>query len=857
MGPLPGSPAADAIRNALVLLGFDPQAPALYACCGGAAAASSAAEVVELLLSPSSSSLVVAKLFEAVCWFLLHRINPERTSQGREFRTVVTKELEKMKREGAIPSFVQVRRSYFDDCRGERFEIALVSLSMIALQVSLANDFRVTDAGLYAPIEITAAEEPDTLQFDISTHELNFSDNERERKHQERSWRTFMESLNSELEVLANAKLPEEVSEQNVAELEAVRREKLDIVEMLSFELDEMDKRQEDDQGIVDTALSVPAGSMVLRSSGFDAGVTQDLLQSFELPMVILRINCWCLKDLKKALDTRDDDVDNLKTTQDLHKDLAENVASLKLHLQLKQKELQSAIDARVVDRQPLVSKKDDQSHVLEFAPKTPKIKLRNVGARPKKQAAQEGQSKPAPVSSGITHPIVKEKIRNTQVENLRASSFDLRTPARPKALSSSNFGKSSPTMSAMRPGPQPRQSNRNESDMVRALSDEQIPDVLEAEIDGPGVDVSFTCGFPPILSTDEKPTSEDCESFFLNDEQMPENPGLDAYFACEDMLPNSPTRRRDATDNGLRGSAKAQKVVLELNQAMEGADSVCDSSTARTSSPAAIGATDLGSGSTTVAAAKPGSGLDILIDQNDWPPMQHTVRGCLQQADCALDTELQSMSNMAWADVFARQELPCADIQENPAVFASLGDWAQDQFLPMSRLGNASEESNSILAEDQLIHLSYCEGQEGIVADDADMASSLIRQPFQDDLDGLYFLPCEKNSVQPSPKMSLGFPAIDDYELLSRVAGRPAEAEIFSSFGQAPLDDVCDPSQVLRISDIPLFSGQTLDSPTWDRSFSLPPLPSDETECPDDFFAEHLDFIRSDVEDLEPVRGT
>ncbi|TPX69819.1 hypothetical protein SpCBS45565_g02218 [Spizellomyces sp. 'palustris'] len=95
----------------------------------GHTGASKAMEVVLRFLFGTLDPVLSKERF-AKCWPIVDR------GQGREFRNVVVKWLELLKKEGHIPSDILVRRSYFDECRGERFERVLLALSHYVLKVS-------------------------------------------------------------------------------------------------------------------------------------------------------------------------------------------------------------------------------------------------------------------------------------------------------------------------------------------------------------------------------------------------------------------------------------------------------------------------------------------------------------------------------------------------------------------------------------------------------------------------------------------------------------------------------------------------------------------------------------------------
>jgi hypothetical protein len=53
--------------------------------------------------------------------------------------------LEALKKDGYLPMTLLLRRSYFDDCRGERFEQAILALAMHTLKTVLEREFEDFD----------------------------------------------------------------------------------------------------------------------------------------------------------------------------------------------------------------------------------------------------------------------------------------------------------------------------------------------------------------------------------------------------------------------------------------------------------------------------------------------------------------------------------------------------------------------------------------------------------------------------------------------------------------------------------------------------------------------------------------
>ncbi|RKO85522.1 HAUS augmin-like complex subunit 6 N-terminus-domain-containing protein [Blyttiomyces helicus] len=132
----------------LMLLGFDSHA----AQPSRAASAQHGAlpQLGKDMFSPANASHS-ANAMEAVVWFLCQKIDPakakERFStchpvldrvQAREFRATTVRWLEQLKKEGHLPADVLIRKSYFDECRGER---SLLALSVYTLKVVIERDY--------------------------------------------------------------------------------------------------------------------------------------------------------------------------------------------------------------------------------------------------------------------------------------------------------------------------------------------------------------------------------------------------------------------------------------------------------------------------------------------------------------------------------------------------------------------------------------------------------------------------------------------------------------------------------------------------------------------------------------------
>lgn len=94
------------------------------------------------------------KAFEATSYFLFNKLDPVRTRStfrycwpltdygrhSREYRSAAYRWLEELRRENCLPGHVILRRSYFEDCRGERIENIMMAFSNFVLQKVLDRE---------------------------------------------------------------------------------------------------------------------------------------------------------------------------------------------------------------------------------------------------------------------------------------------------------------------------------------------------------------------------------------------------------------------------------------------------------------------------------------------------------------------------------------------------------------------------------------------------------------------------------------------------------------------------------------------------------------------------------------------
>ncbi|KAJ3381316.1 hypothetical protein HDU92_005467 [Lobulomyces angularis] len=122
-------------------------------------------ELKDLNISSTSKSLfndakINKKLTENILHFLFTKLDKEATekkflniyptindrNKQREFFMVSVKFLEELKKLNKLPSDCLIRKSLFDECKGERFEKTILSLSNLVLITVIANEYHNIDS---------------------------------------------------------------------------------------------------------------------------------------------------------------------------------------------------------------------------------------------------------------------------------------------------------------------------------------------------------------------------------------------------------------------------------------------------------------------------------------------------------------------------------------------------------------------------------------------------------------------------------------------------------------------------------------------------------------------------------------
>ncbi|KAI9284026.1 HAUS augmin-like complex subunit 6 N-terminus-domain-containing protein [Umbelopsis sp. AD052] len=104
------------------------------------------------------------KAFELMSWFLFNKLDAHKAkkvfahcwpiedyrSQPREYRSVAYKWLEELKKENRLVGDIVLRRSYFEDCRGERIEKIMMALSTLVLKSMMERSQEYLDEPMIA-----------------------------------------------------------------------------------------------------------------------------------------------------------------------------------------------------------------------------------------------------------------------------------------------------------------------------------------------------------------------------------------------------------------------------------------------------------------------------------------------------------------------------------------------------------------------------------------------------------------------------------------------------------------------------------------------------------------------------------
>ncbi|KAJ3167428.1 HAUS augmin-like complex subunit 6 [Geranomyces variabilis] len=179
----------------LLLLGFNPPDypnvelhAQIFAGRGGPSAAKAMEIIVHFLFTALDAQAAQERL--AKCWPIIDR------NQSRDFRIAVIKWFETLKRDGNLPADVSVRKSYFDECRGERFERALLALSNCVLKQALIRECEPT--GIAVDEHLIESCDAEALKIHVVNASKQFLDECKQHNEQEREWVAYKNELLSE-----------------------------------------------------------------------------------------------------------------------------------------------------------------------------------------------------------------------------------------------------------------------------------------------------------------------------------------------------------------------------------------------------------------------------------------------------------------------------------------------------------------------------------------------------------------------------------------------------------------------------------------------------------------------------------
>ncbi|KAJ3149630.1 hypothetical protein HDU89_003683 [Geranomyces variabilis] len=179
----------------LLLLGFNPPDypnvelhAQIFAGRGGPSAAKAMEIIAHFLFTTLDTQAAQERL--AKCWPIIDR------NQSRDFRIAVVKWFETLKRDGKLPADVSVRKSYFDECRGERFERALLALSNCVLKQALRRECE--SAGTAVDEHLLESCDAEALKTHVVNAGKQFLDECKQHNEQEREWVAYKNELLSE-----------------------------------------------------------------------------------------------------------------------------------------------------------------------------------------------------------------------------------------------------------------------------------------------------------------------------------------------------------------------------------------------------------------------------------------------------------------------------------------------------------------------------------------------------------------------------------------------------------------------------------------------------------------------------------
>ncbi|KAI8619668.1 HAUS augmin-like complex subunit 6 N-terminus-domain-containing protein [Chytriomyces sp. MP71] len=254
------------------------------------------------------------KVFECVAWFLVNQVGNGSgcvqvlkqawpvldRAHAREFRNGFAKALELLKKSGAFPQSLLIRRSCFDDCRGERFEQIMLALANLAVSTVMKREY----ADFIEPVPIKLLEKTsytteDYLSF-MDKLPAKFESDVKEWDSQTKEWLDYgaelsdnftkvlieMDQLSKQrTELEEGAPLLDGVHYADFKSLRRVHQSKLETVRRFWADtLDWMDANAENIE-IIDSVLENRANQHILDGTEARLEIPQDLSEHFRSRM--------------------------------------------------------------------------------------------------------------------------------------------------------------------------------------------------------------------------------------------------------------------------------------------------------------------------------------------------------------------------------------------------------------------------------------------------------------------------------------------------------------------------------------------------------------------------------------------
>ncbi|CAG8639173.1 3779_t:CDS:2, partial [Paraglomus brasilianum] len=158
------------------------------------------------------------KAMEPIVWFLFNKLDPNKAKkrfsscwpvtnlgQSKEFRNVAFKWLEQLRKDGCLGNNdLVMRRSFFDECQGERFDRIIMALSNYVVTVVMKRDYRrysesIPQINLELRSESSYNLIKSQLISQISAQAQKFAQDTQERNACQARWKSAAEDLTRRL----------------------------------------------------------------------------------------------------------------------------------------------------------------------------------------------------------------------------------------------------------------------------------------------------------------------------------------------------------------------------------------------------------------------------------------------------------------------------------------------------------------------------------------------------------------------------------------------------------------------------------------------------------------------------------